>query len=50
MIVYLCSKLEKSEVLRVPIVAQHVKDPAHIHEDASSIPGLGQWVNDPALS
>ena len=33
----------------VPIVAQQIKDPASIHEDADSIPGPTQWVKDLAL-
>ena len=33
----------------VPIVAQQVKNPTSILEEAGLIPGLTQWVNDPAL-
>ena len=32
----------------VPIVAQLVKNPTSVHEDAGSIPGLSQCVKDPA--
>ena len=35
--------------LGVPTVAQQVKNPTSICEDLRSIPGLTQWVKDPAL-
>ena len=37
----------KKEMAGLPIVAQRVKNPANVHEDAGSILDLAQWVTHP---
>ena len=39
----------KKPVNGVPFVAQWLVNPTRNHEVAGSIPGLAQWVKDPAL-
>ena len=45
----LCRMQQSEEHGGVPIVAQQLTSPTSIGEDAGSIPGLTQWVKDPAL-
>ena len=43
------AKEGRREVREAAFAAQQLTDPTSIHEDVGSVPGLAQWVQDPAL-
>ena len=44
------ASLESISVFGVPVVAQRLTNPASIHEDVGSVPGLTQWGSGVAVS
>ena len=42
-------ELVRAAHLGVPVVAQQLTNPTGTHEVLGSIPGLSQWVKNPAL-
>ena len=41
--------LSQKGMCGAPVVAQQLKNPTSVRDHAGSIPGLPQWVRDPAL-
>ena len=46
---FIINAMSKQLQQGVPVVAQRLTNPTSIHEDAGTVPGLTQWVKDPAL-
>ena len=42
-------EIARKMCIGVPFLAQQLTNPNRMYEDGGSIPGLAQWVNDPAL-
>ena len=47
--VCVCVCVYSKMYLGVPVVAQWLTNPTGNHEVAGSVPGLAQWIKDPAL-
>lgn len=44
------NSFKTENVDRVPVEAQHVTNPASVHEEVGLIPSLAQCVKDPAIA